>query len=414
MVSAANGLVSRNTARAGGTADRLDTCVPVTISPPFSRTRAASTLLICCEPPRIAGQPTACPAAPSTRPNDAVAGCVSGSIACAAMPEKSARARGARNRSRANVVAGASGDAETGEPDRVARDVDERPRQVFDERVPATRVWCERRAPARRVGTERRVGRGEAAVDDAGGAVVEWVREGELRCASSRPCALERQWCERRRTGRERMDGRAHVVPVAGQGQRFSARAAADLLGGFEQQHRIPRGGQERGRGEPVGPRADDDCVVLGLGVRGFAHGRRHRGRQKGHCRPVWPTKPKNDAPGLGPARPGPARLPPGPRQAPARATGPLGRGMAPWDYARPVLRIPVRATEPALVTVPAPRDRPLTARSPGDQLGSPAPPRRASPCTTVFTRATTPATPVLSPTITAIPAQAPPIPTEQ
>ena len=84
---------------------------------------------------------------------------------------------------------------------------------------------------------------------------------------------LEREGCERRRTGRERMDGRAHVVPVARQGQRFGARAAADLLGGFEQQHRIPRSGEERGRGEPVGPRADDHRVVLGLGVLGAVTG---------------------------------------------------------------------------------------------------------------------------------------------
>ena len=105
------------------------------------------------------------------------------------MPENSARARGVtepqpRERRRRRE----GGDAEACEPDRVARDVDERPGQVFDERVPAARVRCERRAPARRVRTERRVGRGEAAVDDAGGAVVEWVRERELGCASSRPC----------------------------------------------------------------------------------------------------------------------------------------------------------------------------------------------------------------------------------
>ena len=152
----------------------------------------------------------------------------------------------------------------------------ERPREVLDERVPTARVRRERRTPARGVGTEGRVGRGEAAVDDAGRAVVERVREREFRMCELEAVPLERERCERGRSGREGMDGRAHVVPVARQRQLLSARAAADLVCGFEQEHGATGSGEERGRGEPVGTRAHDNRVVLRGGRTGGRFRRGH------------------------------------------------------------------------------------------------------------------------------------------
>ena len=72
-----------------------------TISPPSDRSSAASASASRCAPPRGNGQPVVCASAAKTRPTAPVGNRSSGSIACAAMPARSARARGCAKRSRA-------------------------------------------------------------------------------------------------------------------------------------------------------------------------------------------------------------------------------------------------------------------------------------------------------------------------
>ena len=145
----------------------------------------------------------------------------------------------------------------------MARDVHERTGQLLDERRPS----CARaaRTSSASVRRPRRAthGLGERAVEHAGGAVVERVRERELRMRELEAVAAEVERRERGRAGRERMDRRAHVVAVARERQLLGAGAAADVLGRFEHEDRAPLVGEERGRGEAVRARADDDRVVL-------------------------------------------------------------------------------------------------------------------------------------------------------
>ena len=64
-------------------------------------------LLMALDPPRATGQPTACALMLNSRPNDPVAGWLSGSIEWPAIPVKTARASSSRNMVRATQVAGA-------------------------------------------------------------------------------------------------------------------------------------------------------------------------------------------------------------------------------------------------------------------------------------------------------------------
>ena len=105
----------------------------------------------------------------------------------------------------------------------------------------------------------------ERAVEDTGGAVVERMRERELRVRELEPVTREIERSERRRARGERMDRRAHVVQVSGQRQLLGPRTAADVLGRLEDEDLAPRDREERGRGQPVRTRAHDDGVVLRL-----------------------------------------------------------------------------------------------------------------------------------------------------
>ena len=80
------------TARAGGSSASDFTRCPVRISPPSERRCAARASAIFCDPPRGAGQPTACPAAPSIRVMAAPGDFSRGMTAWAASPAIRARA----------------------------------------------------------------------------------------------------------------------------------------------------------------------------------------------------------------------------------------------------------------------------------------------------------------------------------
>ena len=82
----------------GGRSRSEVTCSPGLDLPPSSRSRVASASAIAWEPPLGNGQPSVCASARSTSAKEAVAGCSSGSVECAAGAGKDARAFAVSNR----------------------------------------------------------------------------------------------------------------------------------------------------------------------------------------------------------------------------------------------------------------------------------------------------------------------------
>jgi hypothetical protein len=95
------------------------------------------------------------------------------------------------------------------------------------------------------------------AADEQGGAVVERMRE---RGGRFDPVDVELERPEERRSGGERVDGRADVVPEAGERQLGSARAAADAALRLEEEDRASGLRKSDRGGEPVRA-ADEDGV---------------------------------------------------------------------------------------------------------------------------------------------------------
>jgi hypothetical protein len=66
---------------------------------------------------------------------------------------------------------------------------------------------------------------------------------------------------EEGRRQRQRMGGRAHVMPEAGQRELLGAAAAAGAGRALDHVHAQPRGGERHGGGQAVGPASHHDRV---------------------------------------------------------------------------------------------------------------------------------------------------------
>ena len=124
-------------------------------------------------------------------------------------------------------------------------------------------VRRERVLPAFAVDAERTHGLRERAVEHTRGAVVERVRERELRMRELEAVADEVEWRESGRAGGQRMDRRAHVVEVARERELLGAGTTTEVLGRLEDEDRAPFVSKEGGGGEAVRARAHHDRVVL-------------------------------------------------------------------------------------------------------------------------------------------------------
>ena len=96
---------------------------------------------------------------------------------------------------------------------------------------------------------------------DGGRAVVQRVGHRQARMDQLQPVLREVELAEEARSGGQRVEGGADVVPEAGQSQLGGAAAAPDAGGGLQHPHRTPRPGQGDGGGQAIGPAADDDGV---------------------------------------------------------------------------------------------------------------------------------------------------------
>jgi hypothetical protein len=129
------------------------------------------------------------------------------------------------------------------------------------ELVPALGERAHERVVCVAVRPELRRRLGQRPVQDGRPAAVERVGGLHLGLEQLEPVIGQRQRPQERRSDGEGVDGRADVVPVAGQGQLGCPRPAADRLVALAQEHRPAGAGQlDRGR-EAVRPRADHDGI---------------------------------------------------------------------------------------------------------------------------------------------------------
>ena len=300
-------------------------------------------------------------------------------------PEQRARSRFAEAQARERRRGRERRDAEAGEPNRVARDVHERTRRGL------------RRASSQHARAARTSSASAAASAPSDASVAVKPRSMTPAVPSSSGCArassglreleavpLELERRERRRPGRERMDGRAHVVPVTRERQLFGAGAAADLLGvASSSRTERPSAARSAAAVSPLGPAPTTTASYAGLVIRGCgaaSTGTSPAEACRGIAAQFGPSTPKNDASGLGsghgPA--GPPGLPPGPRHlAPAPPAWP--HGTTPVQFSESAFGRPNRPWLPSRTAPPI-----AGGASPGDQFGSPLPPGgqpHAQPC---------------------------------
>jgi hypothetical protein len=109
-------------------------------------------------------------------------------------------------------------------------------------------------AQARRGGLHR-------AMQDRRAAAVKRMRRLHLGLDHLESVGRQRQCAQKRRADGQRVDGRADVVAVSGQGQLGGGGTAADMLRALAHQHRAAGAGQLDGGRQAVRARADDDRV---------------------------------------------------------------------------------------------------------------------------------------------------------
>ena len=157
------------------------------------------------------------------------------------------------------------------------RQVQERLEKFARQRLPRADERVEESPVSPGVGGCEPGGRGfQRAVAGGGGAVIERVGEGDRRMNPLQPVALQPERLKEGRPGGERMDGRAAVVPDAGQRERFGGSAAADGALRLAQRD-APAGLREHDRGR--------QAVRAGADHRGgVSHGEESRAQFTGAC----------------------------------------------------------------------------------------------------------------------------------
>ena len=188
-------------------------------------------------------------------------------------PERQHRVRRAAPKKRPGFVSGESArqdrrrqhrlDAETGEENRVPRHVHDRPQHVVGEIVEATRKAADDRSVRLAVDAQCGNRRIEIGLRDCTAAVVERVREWNLRMYPFEPETLERLRPEEGRCHPQHVHRRADVVDDIRLDERHRPRATARSVRGLEHEHRSTRLRERHGRGQAVRPRAHDHCIVF-------------------------------------------------------------------------------------------------------------------------------------------------------
>ena len=176
------------------------------------------------------------------------------------MPAKRARVAGERQRRAMQRRRGRRRDPEAGQPQRVLGQVQDRLQAVLVDLVEVRGRRPEKPAPGAPVLAQPRRRLLDRADHRRGAAVVERVRQVDLRPAPLEPVLLQLQRAQEGRCRRHRLPRRADVVDDSRDRQFRAAGAAADRLGRLQHRHLDARLGQRHRAGEPVGARADDRC----------------------------------------------------------------------------------------------------------------------------------------------------------
>ena len=165
------------------------------------------------------------------------------------------------------------GDAEAGHEQGPARDADGGAESFVGEAVPIVDEGLDEAAPCFGVGAEFPVLIGEIAMEEDGGAIIEWVREWEVTVDPLKAVIGKRQCCEEGRCGGHGVNRRAEVVQEAGQGERERARAATGNVFGLEDFDGDAGLCEGDGSGKTVGAGADDASALHEFIVPEFGGG---------------------------------------------------------------------------------------------------------------------------------------------
>ena len=247
----------------GGSSAIVETGCEVAISPPSSRKCEPIASAIRCEPPRASGQPNACAISPRTSPAAALIGLVSGIMECASHTGEQPSSPLGLEPPIGQAVRGAQPrEPESRRGERMPRS-SQGPEQVADDRVRGAGERPHQPAIALRIGSQALRRRLDGALQDRRGAVVERVGERGRRMDSSSPCSAR---------GSSRRNGDPSAIGCIAEqtswtkpGRVSSAERIPPPIVSFASSTSTDRPAprEDDGGGEAVGPRADDDRVVL-------------------------------------------------------------------------------------------------------------------------------------------------------
>ncbi len=151
--------------------------------------------------------------------------------------------------------------AEARQQERMAGQPHHRPQHVVAQLAEALREWADHPAVGSGILAEPRGRLVERADQRDGGAVVEWMRDRDVRMDPLQPVAREIELGEERRGRAQRVDRRAHVVHESRQRQPGAARAAADGRFRLVDPDAEARARKHDGSREPVRAATDDGGI---------------------------------------------------------------------------------------------------------------------------------------------------------
>ena len=235
-------------------------------TPPSRRSSVANPWVMAALPPATTGQPAPWPSAVRRRPKADVSGAVSGSMECAAVPAKSARAASVLKRRAVCCTEGVPTSAKRASANGSARQAAHGPKDVGHDPVEPVHERPHQLRVRGGIATEVSCRLAHVPVERGGPPAPERMGERHLRLAENDPEAGEVQRAEEGRRHQGGVHRRAHIVAEALKGQGLGPGPASDGRLPFEDLHPMAGPGQCQRGGQAIGARTDHDGIRNGHG----------------------------------------------------------------------------------------------------------------------------------------------------
>ncbi len=216
------------------------------------------------DPPTATGQPTLCASPPRSIPKPAVVKEVSGRIEWAANPAISARAGSSRNAALPTHCAGHAPTLPNAASVNGALGGKIQWRQQTVDKPSATACDpAHHPPPGGAVSPKLGHGAFQISIHNSRGVLVHRVPEGHWRLSKGKALTGKVQGSKGWRRQRQRVDGRADVVPEPRKREFLGPQPAAHLRGGLHHDHSLSCRGQSYSCDETVGSGADNNGVRI-------------------------------------------------------------------------------------------------------------------------------------------------------